>query len=84
MRPAWRYLTRCGTRALWRVAMRVMSGWPGGGACVSRCVRWLADLSNPCHMSGEVPQTDHVPPPPEGGNGCLVLGCVLRCELFFE
>eukprot|EP00966_Prymnesium_polylepis_P202608 4693956-Prymnesium_polylepis.1 len=34
-------------------------------------------FSNPpaTHVRGEVPQTDHLPAPPGGGNGYLVLAC---------
>eukprot|EP00966_Prymnesium_polylepis_P064976 1507443-Prymnesium_polylepis.1 len=37
--------------------------------------RWPADLLEPLpHVRGEVPQTDHLPPP-HGGHGYLVLAC---------
>ena len=37
---------------------------------MSRCVRWPADLLEPLpHVRGEVPQTDHHPPPQRGETG---------------
>jgi hypothetical protein len=43
------------------------------------CVRWPADLLEPLpHVRGEVPQTDHYPPPQRGETGILSWLVVLR------
>ena len=45
----------------------------GGRWCLcGSCVRWPADLLEPLpHVRGEVPQTDHLPPPQRGDTGTL-------------
>ena len=52
----------------------------GGRWCLcGSCVRWPADLLEPLpHVRGEVPQTDHHPPPHRGETGILSWLVVLR------
>ena len=52
----------------------------GGRWCLcGSCVRWPADLLEPLpHVRGEVPQTDHHPPPQRGETGILSWLVVLR------